>query len=248
MLKAITRQARNVDAKVADHNKTLSQGSLPISVAYFFDHFATEEDTAVLVVEEDFEHAKRELVPSVSKDELWHYERVRRAFEGATIGAKDKEKTNSENANNRNNSNKSPNPTVPVPPVPTEKDRRGSWMKQAKDRIKGRSLSRGRGTGSGAGAQIGGGIAQAGSRGKSRLGPGSQTSSDGPESMYRVSSSGSMGKDGAADEEEDEYVIKTDHLKSNGAAVGSGKGKAKGKSANADDFGDAAGDDEEMYV
>ena len=35
------------------------------------------------VVEEDFISAKSELVPSVSMDELQHYERVRATFEGA---------------------------------------------------------------------------------------------------------------------------------------------------------------------
>lgn len=36
-----------------------------------------------MVTEEDFIEAHRELVPSVSADELKHYERVRKAFEGA---------------------------------------------------------------------------------------------------------------------------------------------------------------------
>lgn len=54
-----------------------------MTIAYFFDHLATESDTAVMVQEEDFLEAHRELVPSVSADELGHYERVRRTFEGA---------------------------------------------------------------------------------------------------------------------------------------------------------------------
>ncbi|KAF2400356.1 AAA-domain-containing protein [Trichodelitschia bisporula] len=83
MLKAITRQAQLVDAKVAAHNAQLSASEPPITVAYFFDHLASEEDTAVQVTEADFESAKRELVPSVSVEELQHYEGVRRAFEGA---------------------------------------------------------------------------------------------------------------------------------------------------------------------
>ncbi|KAF2733220.1 peroxin 6 [Polyplosphaeria fusca] len=83
MLKAITRQARAVDEKVKAHNAVHT----PISIAYYFDHLATEEDTAVMVTEQDFVEAHRELVPSVSADELRHYERVRKAFEGA--GKKD---------------------------------------------------------------------------------------------------------------------------------------------------------------
>jgi peroxin-6 len=80
MLKAITRQAGAVDDKVKAYNATHSPA---ITIAYFFDHFATEEDTAVMVTEQDFIDAHRELVPSVSADELGHYERVRKTFEGA---------------------------------------------------------------------------------------------------------------------------------------------------------------------
>jgi peroxin-6 len=84
MLKAITRQAGAVDEKVKAYNATHSP---PITIAYFFDHFAKEEDTAVMVTEQDFIDAHRELVPSVSADELGHYERVRKTFEG--VGKKE---------------------------------------------------------------------------------------------------------------------------------------------------------------
>lgn len=59
MLKAITRQAEAVDAKI----KALPNG--PVSHAYFFDHSAKEEDVSVVVTEEDFYTAKTELVGSV---------------------------------------------------------------------------------------------------------------------------------------------------------------------------------------
>lgn len=59
MLKAITRQASAVDAKI----KKLPGG--PVTTAYFFDHFATKEDIAVMVTEEDFFAAQQELVGSV---------------------------------------------------------------------------------------------------------------------------------------------------------------------------------------
>ncbi|KAH7124170.1 peroxin 6 [Dendryphion nanum] len=88
MLKAITRQANAVDEKVKVTNATRDH---PISIAYYFDHLASEEDTAVMVTEEDFIEANRELVPSVSADELQHYQRVRRAFEGT--GKKEEQKT-----------------------------------------------------------------------------------------------------------------------------------------------------------
>lgn len=60
MLKSITRQTSAVDAKI----KALPGG--PVTTAYFFDHMAKEEDIAVMVTEEDFSAAQRELVGSVS--------------------------------------------------------------------------------------------------------------------------------------------------------------------------------------
>jgi peroxin-6 len=87
MLKAVTRQARAVDKKVQEYNATHTP---TISIAYFFDHQATEEDTAVMVTEQDFIEAHKELVPSVSADELRHYQRVRNTFEGT--GKKEEEK------------------------------------------------------------------------------------------------------------------------------------------------------------
>lgn len=59
MLKAITRRASAVDAKI----KAIPGG--PVTTAYFFDHMATDEDIAVTVTEEDFFAAQRELVGSV---------------------------------------------------------------------------------------------------------------------------------------------------------------------------------------
>lgn len=92
MLKAITRQARAVDEKVAAISNARDT---PITTAYFFDHLATEEDTAVMVMEDDFIEAHKELVPSVSADELQHYERVRKTFEGT--GKKDESSKPSQN-------------------------------------------------------------------------------------------------------------------------------------------------------
>jgi peroxin-6 len=82
MLKAVTRAAEKVDRKVASYNAKLRHGESPITIAQFFDHQATDEDLLVSVTEEDFFAAQRELVPSVSAEEFGHYERVRRSFEG----------------------------------------------------------------------------------------------------------------------------------------------------------------------
>ncbi len=59
MLKSITRRATAVDDKI----KALPGG--PVTTAYFFDHLATKEDIEVMVTEEDFFAAQRELVGSV---------------------------------------------------------------------------------------------------------------------------------------------------------------------------------------
>lgn len=94
MLKAVTRQASEVDAKIKQLNDNeaandITTGAVgkkrrqqPITTAYFFDHYATPEDIAVMVTEDDFLEAHRELIPSVSAGELAHYERVRATFEG----------------------------------------------------------------------------------------------------------------------------------------------------------------------
>lgn len=84
MLKAVTRQAGKVDAKIKELNaEAEAEGKKhTISTANFFDHYATPEDVAVMVTEEDFMDAHRELIPSVSAGELSHYERVRATFEG----------------------------------------------------------------------------------------------------------------------------------------------------------------------
>lgn len=79
MLKAVTRQAAAVDAKISALH---AAGQTHITTAAFFDHHATPDDVAVMVTEKDFLDANRELVPSVSAGELEHYERVRASFEG----------------------------------------------------------------------------------------------------------------------------------------------------------------------
>ncbi|KAF3769043.1 nucleotide binding protein [Cryphonectria parasitica EP155] len=90
MLKAVTRQSAKVDAKIRRLNTEAAEAAAAagdgakkqktpnvITTAYFFDHHATPEDIAVMVTEEDFMAAHRELIPSVSAGELAHYQRVR---------------------------------------------------------------------------------------------------------------------------------------------------------------------------
>lgn len=87
MLKAVTRQAALVDSRVNALNAAReADGERAVSTAYFFDHFATEDDLSVFVTEADFVEAQGELVPSVSAGELAHYEKVRSSFEGQRGG------------------------------------------------------------------------------------------------------------------------------------------------------------------
>ncbi|OWP01409.1 peroxisomal bioproteinsis factor [Marssonina coronariae] len=103
MLKAVTRQASLVDSKVAQINSfnTLS-GKPKISTAYFFDHHASKEDVAVMVTEEDFVDAEKELIPSVSAKELEHYGTVRAQFEKVKDENQDKENGRAQNEDRGN--------------------------------------------------------------------------------------------------------------------------------------------------
>ncbi|KAI1734409.1 peroxisomal biogenesis factor 6 [Xylaria scruposa] len=95
MLKAVTRQATAVDAKIRALNASRPEEAHPISTANFFDHYATPDDIAVMVTEKDFLDANRELIPSVSAGELAHYERVRATFEGG----RDKQQQQTQDSN-----------------------------------------------------------------------------------------------------------------------------------------------------
>jgi len=189
MLKAITRSARIVDDRVAEINSeraTRSPPQPPISVAYFFDHFATEIDTSVVVAEEDFMAAERELVPSVSADELGHYERVRREFEG---GKESDEKT--------------PQQTNGTDSRTVARDQITQMLRMQMQRVNSESGGNNKGKGKGIDQEF-------------------------------------------TDSVDEDFVIRTDHLSMNGSGKGKGKGKARARSP--DGFGDAAGDDEDMYA
>ena len=86
-------------------NANIGRQSGPITVAYFFDHLATEEDTEVTVEAQDFEAAHKELVPSVSAKELEHYERVRAVFERVEDAKKDAEHNGKSSAGRTVNGN-----------------------------------------------------------------------------------------------------------------------------------------------
>jgi peroxin-6 len=230
MLKAITRQARLVDEKVSAHNKNLRPGANPLTVAGFFDHHATDEDTEVMVSEEDFDSARRELVPSVSWEELQHYERVRKTFEGngdkkaaAVEGPKIAVQPSATPlAAITNSSSNGTHNHAPPPNPPQKSDTRrisASKLKGLREKTL-NSLHRSR--------------------------------SRGDKSAVVAADNASQA---SQDDSEDEYTIDTSHLANgngNGKAVqsvgGGGKGKASGKGKSSGSaFGDGA-EDEDLYA
>ena len=87
MLNAMIRTAGKVDKKVATFNIARnSKGEKPVNTRYWFDHVAKSSDTSVTVTLKDFEKARKEMVSSVSTEELNHYLKVRQEFEGSKSG------------------------------------------------------------------------------------------------------------------------------------------------------------------
>lgn len=225
MLKAITRQANAVDAKVRAVNaERAAQTKASITTAYFFDHLATDEDTAVMVTEEDFLGAKAELVPSVSVDELRHYEKVRQTFEGQ---AKEKEGQGQMTIGQAAAAAAQGGEKVPI-----GASRLDGGDSGAKGKGKGKEKEKEKGKGKGKG--------RASAEGDEGI---DGEDGDGNEAEHEAG--------GDEDEDEDEYVIRTDHLKANGSAE-KGKGKAMaadggGEMNGGAAFGEGAEGDEDMY-
>lgn len=63
----------------------------PITPQYYLAELATEPEIEVLVSHNDFEEALRELVPSVSQDEMAHYAAVQKRFANDTINSDSKQ-------------------------------------------------------------------------------------------------------------------------------------------------------------
>ncbi|KAF9581438.1 peroxisomal assembly protein [Lunasporangiospora selenospora] len=81
MLKAMSRIADDIENRVAEINKDeTSTLPRPITSQYYLDHISKPEDILVQVREEDFDQALAELVPSVSAQELQHYQQVQKMF------------------------------------------------------------------------------------------------------------------------------------------------------------------------
>ncbi|KAF2238085.1 AAA-domain-containing protein [Viridothelium virens] len=231
MLKAITRQARAVDAKIdtlnadPDHLKdalinAAEQKGQPshsirgppgkVTTAWFFDHLATKEDTDVVVTEPDFNAAQKELVPSVSVEELRHYERVRKTFEGQS--AKEKE-VNSKGQQHPNGELKGSGNATQPSVLPTQHHSQKAVMRRkARD-----TGAKGKGKGKAAANEF-----------------------DDNDADEEIVDGGLGDRESGSD---DEFVIRAD---SDGLA-GKGKGRVGVGSINSGGFGNATEGDEDLY-
>ncbi|SMQ45977.1 unnamed protein product [Zymoseptoria tritici ST99CH_3D7] len=247
MLKAVTRSARSVDARVASINAArATQGQSKISVAYYFDHHSTPADTDVLVTEEDFIRAKGDLVPSVSVDELRHYETVRDTFEGKTGKKAEKKAIEGPQVREQNGTNAPIR--LPTPSNGTggtngrlseqngsvsthsSEQSQSSYSKRSKlvDAMK-RLGKAANGIGPGSGGSSAG---TNGSGAYTHQLPSAASHTSPPAQL----ADGSDGASGAANDE-DEYIIRTDRMTLNDGMGGSGMvrpagsraGKGKGK-------------------
>ncbi|KAJ3554581.1 hypothetical protein NM688_g3028 [Phlebia brevispora] len=89
LLKTMSRKAEELESKIA----VLNAGPVdprhpyPLTPQYYLAEMAAPEDIEVLVSQEDFESALRNLIPSVSQAEMEHYARVQQQFSKETINS-----------------------------------------------------------------------------------------------------------------------------------------------------------------
>ncbi|WWD19508.1 hypothetical protein CI109_103969 [Kwoniella shandongensis] len=95
MLGAMTRLASQVDEKIASINRRAGNadgGGVEktwvgeLTPQWYLSRMASKGEVEVRVGKEDFEEALKKLVPSVSQEEMKHYERVQKEFQGFGIG------------------------------------------------------------------------------------------------------------------------------------------------------------------
>ncbi|KAI0831786.1 AAA-domain-containing protein [Trametes gibbosa] len=91
LLKAMSRKAEELEATIAVLNASPPANSphpFPMTPQYYLGELATASETEVLVSEEDFNAALRELVPSVSQAEMDHYARIQQRFSNEPLKGK----------------------------------------------------------------------------------------------------------------------------------------------------------------
>ncbi|KAH9890705.1 AAA-domain-containing protein [Cubamyces lactineus] len=95
LLKAMSRKAEELEETIAKWNADpppKSPHPLPMTPQYYLGELATPAETEVLVSEEDFNAALRELVPSVSQAEMEHYARIQQRFSNQSLSDVGEEK------------------------------------------------------------------------------------------------------------------------------------------------------------
>ncbi|OBZ75775.1 Peroxisomal biogenesis factor 6 [Grifola frondosa] len=88
LLKAMSRKSEELEATLAKMNSLPPPHSphpYPLTPQYYLSELATPAEIEVLVSEEDFNLALKELVPSVSQAEMEHYARIQQRFSKETI-------------------------------------------------------------------------------------------------------------------------------------------------------------------
>ncbi|KAJ5520407.1 hypothetical protein N7463_000860 [Penicillium fimorum] len=202
MLKAITRKATAVDDKI----KTLPNG--PVSTAWFFDHLATKEDVNVTVIEEDFLSAQGELVPSVSAKELEHFERIRQTFEAVDKSKQDPAAAAPQTiAEAMEAFNLGGSATLAEAPA-TNGDSHGAGS------IHGRIKGLNKWPGNGVRSLSGQSTTSSKGKGKSvsKKGKGSRTGAESDGSVDGDDEDMAGGANTKEDEDDDDYIVRTDHL------------------------------------
>ncbi|KAK5072505.1 peroxisomal assembly protein [Lithohypha guttulata] len=134
MLKAITRKTKGVDDRVEAISQERGE---PVSTGWFFDHAAKPEDVEVIVNEEDFELAQKELVGSVSAKELEHFERIRQLFEDQDISAGTSNAKGQPNGASEGVNRQLPRTNTAVPYTDKASSNKGSLAKQKSSKGKG---------------------------------------------------------------------------------------------------------------
>ncbi|KAH9830946.1 AAA-domain-containing protein [Rhodofomes roseus] len=89
LLKAMSRKAEELEATIAELNSQPPdpRHPYPLTPQYYLAELATPAEMEVLVMQQDFTAALKELVPSVSQAEMEHYAQVQQRFSKETINA-----------------------------------------------------------------------------------------------------------------------------------------------------------------
>lgn len=86
MLKSISASISSIDQELAEWNKEKHSGHpFPTSSIYYLDYIASKEQTKIKVGTDHFLQALNDLKPSITADELYRYNQIRKQFEPALV-------------------------------------------------------------------------------------------------------------------------------------------------------------------